>query len=60
MMKSTKNGQTKRQYRKPGLRVVKLAAKEVLGDGCKIAGSGVGSLVNPCTTESPCSSFVGS
>lgn len=49
MAKSNKNVQPKREYRKPGLRIVKLAAKEVLGDGCKVSEQAIGSLTNTCS-----------
>jgi len=59
-MKSNTNTQPKRPYRKPALRVVKLVAKEVLGDSCKVAGGNIGIAVYPCDSQSVCSIIPGS
>ena len=37
-----------REYEKPRLRVIELAAEEVLGAGCKLEFSGVAPLAAPC------------
>lgn len=37
-----------REYEKPRLRVIELAAQEVLGAGCKLEFSGVAPLAAPC------------
>lgn len=51
MTKPEKNPKQKRPYRKPGLRIVKLAAKEVLATGCKMdsdISSGPTPIGQPC------------
>lgn len=44
MNSNIKTQKHKRPYRKPALRVVKLAAREVLATGCKVSGGFAGSL----------------
>ncbi|MFW6107390.1 MAG: hypothetical protein ACOC8A_01730 [bacterium] len=46
-MQSQPKRQKKRPYQKPKLRVIELAAEEVLGVGCK-TNQGVGALSAPC------------
>ncbi len=40
----------KNEYRKPDLREVELAAKEVLAIGCKVSGGGINAGSSPCDT----------
>lgn len=51
--------QKKRPYSKPRLRVIRLAADEVLATGCKTSPATTGFGGNPCTNGT-CVSTVGS
>ncbi|MBW1743971.1 MAG: hypothetical protein JRJ47_11200 [Deltaproteobacteria bacterium] len=43
---------TKLPYERPRLRIIELAAEEVLATGCKTAGASTGVGVTPCTLGS--------
>ena len=42
----------KKEYEKPKLRTIELAAEEVLAAGCKLIGGGFAFGVTPCTLGS--------
>ena len=53
--KTEKIKRTKRDYKKPTLRVIDLAAEEVLAIGCKTTTGGTASLAMPCLPGNSCS-----
>jgi hypothetical protein len=52
MRKDGKQEKTKKPYEKPRLRIIELAAEEVLAVGCKTAGTGAFGL--PTCRARPC------
>lgn len=55
-----KRGELKREYEKPRLRVIELAAEEVMGIGCKISSGAPGVQPTGVCGNPVCSADVGS
>ena len=48
MTNDNRKAEKKLEYKKPELKTVELAAKEVLAVGCKISGGGINTGTSPC------------